>query len=162
MSLITKLDDVDWLKNFNVGNSNDISFDLYSTFANSQEEFEKFWNMFSDFYYISCYPFEDKIEQRKNIPEIYNILKRCAHMANGYPLEILIGKYSDEAMERARKVTEEKRKEFEWSWIVVWDPKSFVYLVWFWGGSSWRNNQYIINEIKQTFPDKINILKFKL
>jgi hypothetical protein len=34
-------------------------------------------------------------------------------MANGFPLEILIGKYSEESMAKARKITEEKRKEYE-------------------------------------------------
>jgi hypothetical protein len=34
-------------------------------------------------------------------------------MANGFPLEILIGKYSEESMTKARKITEEKRKEYE-------------------------------------------------
>lgn len=49
----------------------------------------------------------------ENVPEIYEILKRYEHTANGHPLEILIGKYSEESMEKARKITEERRKEFE-------------------------------------------------
>lgn len=51
------------------------------------------------------------------------------HMANGHPLQILIGKYSDESMENARRITEKMRKEYEWMWITVWDPKAYMYLV---------------------------------
>lgn len=142
------------MENFSERNSNDISFDLYKNFANSEESLKKYWDAFSGFYYISCAPFNESIEQWKNVPEIYNILKRCVHMANGFPLEILIWKYSDESMDKARKITEERRKEFEWTGILVWDPKEYMYIVEFFGGTSWRTNQYLIKEIRDTFPDK--------
>ena len=80
------------------------------------------------------------------------------YMANGHPLQILIGKYSEESMEKARKITEEKRKEYEWMGIAIWDPKSYMYLVGFFGGTSWRNNEKII-KIRQAFPDKIRVIK---
>jgi len=63
---------------------------------------------------------ENKIQWEKAIskfekyPGLYNILQRCSyHMQNLYPLEILIGKYSEESMAKAKKITEERRKEFE-------------------------------------------------
>ena len=80
-------------------------------------------------------------------------------MANWFPLEILIGKYSDESMGKARKITEEKRKEFEWSGIFVCDPKEYMYLIGFFGGTSWRTNQFIIKEIRDMFPDKVKCVK---
>ena len=150
---------IEWLEKFSVKNSNDISFDLYKNFADSEESLRKYWESFSDFYYISCAPFDKSIEQWKNVPEIYNILKRSVHMANGFPLEILIWKYSDESMDKARKITEERRKEFEWMWFTVWDPKEYMYLVGFFGGTTWRTNQYIIKEIKNAFPDKWRVIK---
>lgn len=150
---------IEWLESFKRENSNDISFDLYKNFADSEESLKKFWEAFSELYYISCPPFEKNIEQWKNIPEIYDILKRSVHMANGFPLEILIGKYSEESMEKARKITEEKRKEFEWSGIIVWDPKSYMYIIWFFGGSTGRANEQIINDIKKMFPEKIRTIK---
>ena len=71
----------------------------------------------------------------------------------------MIGKYSEESMVRARKVTEENRKEFEWMWLTVWDPKEYMHLVGFFGWSSWRNNQWVIEMIKKMFPDKIKRIK---
>ena len=151
--------EIEWLDAFKTGNSNDISFDLYKDFADSEENLRKYWKAFSDFYYISCPPFDESIERWKDMPEIYDILKRCEHMANGFPLEILIGKYSEESMEKARKITEQKRKEFEWSWIIVWEPKSYMYIVWFFWGTTWRTNQAIIKEIRDKFPEKLKVLK---
>ncbi len=54
---------IEWLENFSVSNSNDISFDLYKNFADSKESLKKYWNAFSDFYYISCAPFDNSIEE---------------------------------------------------------------------------------------------------
>lgn len=122
---------IEGLELFSAKNSNDISFDLYRNFMNSEESLRRYWEAFSDFYYISCSPFNKSIDGWKSVPEIYEILRRCEHMANGYPLEILIGKYSEESMQKARKITEEKRKEYEWSGIIVWDPKCYMYIVWF-------------------------------
>lgn len=150
---------IEWLEDFSVKNSNDISFDLYKNFADSEESLRKYWEAFSDFYYISCTPFKNDMENWKDVPEIYDILKRCMHMANCHPLQILIWKYSEESMEKARKITEKMRKEYEWMGIAVWDPKSYTYLVWFFGGIAWRNNEEIIREIKQAFPDKIRVVK---
>jgi len=149
---------IEWLEGFSKITSSDVSFDLYKNFTDSEENLRIFWEAFSDFYYISCNPFDKSIDEWKNMPEIYAILKRCEHMANGFPLEILIGKYSEIAMEKARKITEEKKKEFEWSGITVWDPKCYMYVVWFFGWTSWRTNQAIIKEIRDIFPDKVKVL----
>lgn len=150
----------EWLINFKRENSSDISFDLYRNFSNSDDGLKKYWEMFSDFYYISCYPFDGNIEKWKDMPEIYEILKRYEHTANWRHLEVLIGKYSDNAMEKARKITEEKRKEFEWMGVVVWDPKSYMHIVGFFWWTSWRNNQELIREIRNMFADKVK--QFKL
>ena len=150
---------IEWLENFTREESNDISFDLYKNFASSEESLKKYWEAFSDFYYISCLPFDDSIDQRKDVPEIYDILKRSVHMSNGFPLEILIWKYSEESMERARIITEQKRKEFEWLWLKVWDPKSYMHIIWFFWWTTWRNNEEIIREIRQAFPDKVKVIK---
>ena len=104
-----------WLDAFKIENSNDISFDLYKDFADSEETLRKYWELFSDFYYISCHPFDESIEKWKDMPEIYNILKRSEHMADGHPLEILIWKYSEESMERAKKNNRGQKKGI---WII--------------------------------------------
>ena len=62
-------------------------------------------------------------------------------------------------MERARRITEIKRKEYESAGIRVWDPKAYMYLVGFFGGTSWRNNEEIIREIREMFPDKVKVIK---
>ena len=146
---------IEWLETFTRNVSNDISFDLYKNFADSEETLRKYWEAFSDFYYISCVPFDKSIEEWKNVPEIYEILKRSEHMANGYPLEILIWKYSEESMAKAKKITEEKRKEYEWMWFTIWEPKEYMYILGFFWWTTWRNNQEIIRRIRDAFPDKV-------
>ena len=110
-------ENVNWLDKFNMQNSRDATFDIYDT-LNREKKYEQslkeYCSHFSDIYYIKCYPF--LIDQWKDHPEIYDILKRYAHTANGYALEILIWKYSDEAMQRARKITEENRKRAGGMW----------------------------------------------
>lgn len=54
--------EIEWLEDFSVENSNDISFDLYKNFADSEESLRKYWDAFSDFYYISCTPFKNDME----------------------------------------------------------------------------------------------------
>ena len=156
--MVKKIDTVDGLNGFNKESSVDSSFHLYETLSNSDEKFKEFWDKFSDFYYISCSPFKKDVKKWKNIPEIYDILKRCMHMANGFPLEILIGKYSEESMEKAREITEQNRKEYEWFDIEIVEPKPYIYIVGFFGGTAWRTNEEIIKQIKVLFPDKIKSL----
>ena len=62
-------------------------------------------------------------------------------------------------MAEARKITEEKRKEYEWMWFTIWDPKEYVYIVGFFGWTTWRTNQYIIKQFRDMFPDKIEVVK---
>lgn len=126
MPLIKKLDDINWLENFSRNNTEDISFNLYNSLMNSEEELKTFWDMFSDFYYISCSPFKDSTDKRKDIPEIHEILERYNHTAEWRHLEILIGKYSEETMEKALKKAEERKKEF-WSEFVN-DPKPYIFM----------------------------------
>ena len=102
----------------------------------------------------------DNIRHWKDFPGIYDILKKHSYsMAEGRPIEILVCKYSDEYMEKARKVTEEKRKEYEWTWIIVRDPNSYAYFPWCFGGSTWRGNQEVIRKIRNIFPDKVKEMK---
>ena len=96
---------LDW---FSLENSNNLSFQIYDWLVSDENIIERFWDSFSDFYYISCSPY--KIEEWKNEPEIYRILQRCKHMADNYPLEILIGKYSEEAMSKAKKISDKKKR----------------------------------------------------
>ena len=143
---------IEWLEDFSVRNSNDISpnttYELYENFSNSKESLKKYWEAFSDFYYISyLVPYEvteeddiewwwdeeqwidiidqwlnseerrkyraeqrkKGIEKWKEIPGIYNILEKYSYdKVEGHPIEILIWKYSEESMEKARKITEKK------------------------------------------------------
>ena len=154
---------IEWLESFNKETSNDISsntsYELAKSLDGTKENLRKFWETFSDFYYISCAPFDKSIDQWKSTPRIYEILKDYVHTANGFPLEILIGKYSDESMAKAREITEERRKEYEWMWFTIRDPKEYMYFVGFFGGSWGRTNQYLIKEIREMFPDKRRVIK---
>ena len=151
-----------WLDRFNMENSRDATFDIYDT-LNRDKKYEQalkeHCSHFSDIYYIRCFPFS--IDQRKDYPKIYDILKRYEHTANGHPLEILIWKYSDETMQRARKITEENRKRYEDMWFTVWDPKEYQHMIWFFWGTSWRICEEVIKDVKKVAPDKIKLLEVK-
>jgi len=153
-------ENVNWLDKFNMQNSRDATFDIYDT-LNREKKYEQslkeYCSHFSDIYYIKCYPF--LIDQWKDHPEIYDILKRYAHTANGYPLEILIWKYSDEAMQRARKITEENRKRYEDMWFTVHDPNEYQHMIWYFWGTSWRICEEVIKDIKEVAPEKIKVLE---
>ena len=160
-----------WLDKFNMKNSRDTTFDIYDVlnfdaYGDSnidekhkkyEEALKKYCSYFSDIFYIKCYPF--LIDQWKDHPEIYDILKRYAHTANGYPLEILIWKYSDEAMQRARKITEENRKRYEDMWFTVRDPNEYQHMIWYFWGTSWRICEEVIKDIKEVAPEKIKVLE---
>ncbi len=183
-----ELDKFDELKDFNSGNSNDVSYDIFKNFLNFDEELKEYGKRFSVFYYIPCYvPYDDvewcednldgwddsyehrlkivkkwndNIRHWKDFPGIYDILKKHSYsMAEGRPIEILVCKYNDEYMDKARKVTEEKRKEYEWTWITVRDPASYAYFAWCYGGSTWRGNQEVIRKFRNIFPDKVKEMK---
>lgn len=196
---------IEWLENFSVKNCNDVpsitAYELCKNFSNSKENVKKYWEAFSDFYYISyLVPYEEMdeseddielwwdeeqwmdnidqwlnseerrkyraeqrkkgIEKWKEMPGIYNILEKCNYdMVEGHPIEILIWKYSEESMEKVRKITEEMRKEFEWIGFEIWKPKSYVYFIGFSWWTQWRTNQEIIREIREMFPNKVKVIK---
>lgn len=144
----------DWVDNFSWETSCDASFDLYNNFSIQylSESVNSLWNKFSDIYYISCSPFN--IEAWKDYPEIYEILKRYKHTAEGRPLEILIWAYNQETIDYANKRTEELRKIYD----CVDGPKRFMHIVWFYWWTSWRTIQVIISEFKKQFPKKIKTI----
>lgn len=155
---IDGLKNAEWLEWFNEDTSYYGSSDLYNTLC-FDEEIKEFCGKFSDFYYIVCSPFDREIEEWIDYPEIYSILKKCQHMAEDQPLEILIGKFNEDSMKAARIMTEKRRKESEWSGVIIWDPASYNYLVWYFWGSGWRWAQDIIHRIKKMFPEKVKELK---
>ena len=155
-----KLENAEWLVSFSNENSSDITFSLYNTLS-GDEDIKNFWEKCSDLYYFSCFPFDESLEQWKEVPDIYKILKQFAHTANGHPLDILICKYDENSMQEARKMTEEFRKKYEWTNITIKDPNNYVYMVWFFWGSAWRTAQYLIRELREQFPDKFRNLKHK-
>lgn len=63
---------IEWLENFSVENSNDIpsntAYELCKNFSNSKENLRKYWEAFSDFYYISyLVPYEETEEDEDDI-----------------------------------------------------------------------------------------------
>ena len=70
------------IKWFNKESSFDTTFDLYSTLKPSSinEQVESIWNKLSNIYLITCSPF--KIDDWKNIKDIYDILKRYEDKAD--------------------------------------------------------------------------------
>lgn len=163
MVIVDKLENAEWLEDFNSNTWADYSFNLYST-LNSDEQIEEFWERCSEFYFLSVFPYDSEVEKWKDVPELYEIINRLIHWAEWHSLEILIWRYSEETMELARQKTEEKRKEFEEEWlnfITIRDPYLYVYMVWYFWGSAWRTAQYVIRELKNKFPEKFREIKHK-
>jgi len=148
------------LNAFNEMESNDVtSADLYKTLCDQDqwEGLKEYCNNFKNIYYIKCFSFS--IEDRKNYPGIYAVLQRYAHTADGRPLELIIWEYSDEAMARMHKTTEECREKYEAMWIKVRDPLKYQHFVGYYWGSSWRACQEIIKKLDQHCSDKITEIR---
>lgn len=160
---INRLENAEWLEEFNANTWTDYTSNLCDPLR-SDEEIEKFWAMCSELYHLSLFPHESELTKREDVPEIYDILDRLAKRADWFNVELLIWKYSEETMELSKQVTEERRKEFEKEWITfitIRDPYMFTYIVWFFWGSTWRAGQYAIRELKNKFPEKFKELKHK-
>ena len=149
---------IEWLESFKRENANDITSDLYKNFMNSDEELYKFCDVFSDFYYLSCTAFDNDLKRRKKYPEIYAILQRSKHMADWHPLQVLIWKYSEESMAKARKFTEERRKKYENPEFKIWDPFPYLLIIWYYWWTAGRDNEYVIDKIRKAFPDKVKVI----
>lgn len=160
MEGINIVDNAEWLEGFDYSLSSDITFNLYNTLT-YDEQIREFWDKCSDFYHISCFPFDWALEQRRDVPEIYKILIKFAHTAEGHPLDVLICKYNDESMQEFQKKVEEFREKYRKTWIKIKNPNPYVYMVWFFWGSAGRTAQYVIRELKDNFPEKFKELKVK-
>ena len=149
---------IEWIKNFKNEASVDQSFELFNNISlwDYDEAVEHLWNKFSNMYYIACSPFA--IDKWKDNAEIYRILERYAHTAEWRTFEILIGEYNEESMNEMIARTEELKKELEGLDIQFEDPKKYMFIVWFYWWSSWRNIQYIIEKFKKIFPDRIKTI----
>lgn len=150
---------IEWLESFKREYANDITSDLYKNFMNSDEELYKFCDAFSDFYYLSCTAFDNDLKRWEKFPEIHTILQRSKHMADWHPLKVLIWKYSEEYMAKARKITEEMRQSEEYEWLKIWDPYPYLLIIWYFWWTAGRNNEYAIDKIRNTFPDKVKVIK---
>ena len=144
-----------WLKWFNKESSFDTTFDLYSTLKPSSinEQVEAIWNKLSNIYLIACSPF--KIDDWKELKDIFDILKGYENKAEWRTLELLIWEYNKETMNDAYVKTEELKKQYKWEWIEIRDPKRYFYMIGYFWWTSWRTIQEVIKVFKQIFPDKI-------
>ena len=154
------LNNAEWLEEFNHKLSSDITFNLYNNLS-SDESIRAFWDKCSDFYHLSCFPFDGELEKWVDVPDIYEILKKFAHTADGHPLDVLICKFNEKTMEEAKQQVEELRKRCDGMEITIAEPYPYIYMVWFFGGSSWRTAQYVLWELRNNFPEKFKEIKHK-
>ena len=160
---IDKLENAEWLEDFNSETWKYYTFDLYRT-LNSDEQIREFWEKCSEFYYLPVFPYGTELKRWKDVPELYEIISKLAHWADWFCLELLIWRHSDESMRVAKEKTEEMRKKFEKDWLTfftVRDPYLYTYMVWYFWGSSWRAAQSVIRELKNKFPEKFREIKHK-
>lgn len=153
------------LEKFTQWNSiNSTTDDLYKTL--NELWIKERSKRFSDIYlikYLPKYNRDENFEKSKfkpvewfdKYPEIKEILERYQHTADNAELKLLICKYSEETMEKARKFTEEMRTKYEDLSQKIKDPAEFTYFVWYFWGTAWRWNLACIEEILKTIPERI-------
>ena len=125
-------------------------YDLFRNLIEDKESLQDFVDKFEDIYYISVSPF--KIEEFKDYPIIYNILKKYEHTAEYRPLEIMFFKFksvSEEQKEAMRRYL----KETYWERATL-DETEYGYVIWYFGGSQWRNSSAFMDDIKKIYPVK--------
>jgi hypothetical protein len=116
----------------------------------SKELLDKLKQNYSDFYYISVFP--NEIDKYRWNEIIYNIFKQYKHTAENRNLELLILKYSDETVFKARKNIKKLQEQY-WD-IISGDIINYSFIVWFLWGSAWRKWKEIINEIRKNIDVK--------
>ena len=140
----------------------------------SYSKLSDFIKNFDDIYYLSVHPSE--IEKFKDNPAIYEILKRYEHWSEFRKLELMIFKMRAYTEEQKQQVIEKLKEKFwddaEFVWFdwkiykfryrnewkeefdIKLDDTKYIYTVWFFWWTSWRNNSYYMWEIRKLYPVK--------
>ncbi len=127
---------------------------LFGVLWNSEDIKEKILKTFDDIYLLDVAP--DEIDKYKWNKDVYNILKHYVHnnAAENMNLQIMFFKINKSWLSNMKELYT-KYKEELWDMLVENKSKYYI-IIWYFGGSTWRTNQYVIEEIKQKF-DVINI-----
>ena len=125
---------------------------ILENFRDGQDDLKEFTDKFDDIYYLSVSPAD--IEQYKDNPAIYGILKRYEHTAEWLKLELMIFKMKEISKEQKQE-TLNKLKEMYPGLNVKLDETKYQYIVWYFGWTAGRTNSAYMEEIKKAYPVKI-------
>lgn len=98
---------------------------------------------FDEVYLLEVNP--DEPTKYKNNPEIYDVIRRHIRYAENRPLQILVFRLNQTTKENSQKLYEEMKEKY--GDIIKLDDTKYRCIVWFFGGTTWRNNQVFIDEI---------------
>ena len=140
------------LTEFEIWKIRDESCDyIFDAIRDDEEKLKEYLQKFDDIYYLRVSPF--RIEEYKNRPVIYEILKRYEWAANWHPLEIMLFKIKEISEEEKQKLLERLQKEYEWFPLKL-DESRYICTVWFFWWTSWRTNSAYMEEIRKIYPVK--------
>lgn len=138
--------------------------DFSNETLSDQTATELFWNLkesdslkdflderFDDICYLQINPNDPSQYASNQI--INDIVTKHIYYAENSPIEIMFFKLNEKTLNNAQKLYEEMKLQY--GDMIVMNQTKRVYIVWFFGWTSWRTNQYFIDQIKSQLPVKI-------
>ncbi len=105
---------------------------------------------FDGIYLISVNP--DEIEKYYQYTSIYNIMNKYKQYSESQKMQFMFMKINEYGLKKKQE-TYEKMESLYWN-IMVLDDSQYNAIVWYFSGSTWRNNQTIIKEIQKLIEVK--------
>ena len=138
--------------------------DFSSETLSNKTAIELFWNLqesnslkdfldkyFDEIYYLQINP-NDPSQYTSN--QIVNdIIKRYIKYAENRPIDIMFFKLNENTLNKTQKIYEEMKLKY--GDMIVINKTKRIYIVWFFGWTTGRTNQYFIDQIKSESPMKI-------
>lgn len=125
--------------------------ELFSTLQESDSLKDFLDARFDDICYLQINP-NDPSQYASN-PIINDIVTRHIRYAEYHPIEIMFFKINENTLNKAQQTYEEMKLKY--GDMIEMNKTKRVYIVWFFGWTSWRTNQYFIDQIKSQLPVKI-------
>lgn len=131
--------------------SDQTATELFSTLQESDSLKDFLDARFDDICYLQIDP--NNPSQYASNAIINDIITRHIRYAESRPIDIMFLKINEDTLNKAQQTYEEMKLKY--GDMVVMNKTKRVYIVWFWGWTTGRTNQYFIDQIKSQLPVKI-------
>ncbi len=131
--------------------SNKTATELFSTLQEPNAIKDFLDERFDDICYLQIDPTDPS--QYASNPIINNIVTRHIRYAENRPIDIMFLKINKDTLNKTQQVYEEMKLKY--GDMIVMNKTKRIYIVWFFGWTSGRTNQYFIDQIKSKLPVKI-------